>query len=705
MAIVRLVLQTSSSAISSGEQPFVLTSAGLGRVYFPTRGLAFSLVSHCIAFTLLYFFASFPIAAPKRPHPQEDIVMIDLNDPTSILYLPSFEEESSGRRKPAPARVLMAQPEKSPEIPVATTKGFSYPGAQKIISDVPDPTNRFQTLLQPAVENPPILPPPILVPNIIQVADAGRNEMVSPPEEPSPEPPPPVTPKAEVKPAPKPAEMPKPPAPVVPKPEVKPAEPAPKPVETPKPPPPVVPKPEVKPAEPAPKPVEIPKPSPPETFKVEVKPAEPAPKPAETPKPPPPVVPKPEVKPAEPAPKPVETPKPPPSVSPKPEVKPAEPAPKPVETPIPPQTPKPEVKPVETAKKDVEPSPQPNAQPAQTSPQATKQTGEPSDSSATQTKDLLALSPMPTKPDQAANIPAGEARGRFVIAPNANLSGSDEEPGFKAGTPSTNTGIGNTDAPVAARKGLAKAAPAAPASGSGSNAAAAKSKTVGNSAPAKEKAATGTGLGSKSGSGSGGGNGSGAGTAPVPVKPAFSGITIVGGDYEPGDDSEAPPVTRAPRPLQTAYGLSVISTEDSGGGLPFVGVFSHEQIYTVYLDMRTVEDDQDPSWTLELAILEESASSGGRSKEGLVLPFPATKEKPVLPANVVRRHLGKMILVYGIINTQGRLEQISVKDGPDGLLNEPVIKAMGKWIFRPAQLEGHAVAAKMLLGIPLWLPE
>jgi len=39
-------------------------------------------------------------------------------------------------------------------------------------------------------------------------------------------------------------------------------------------------------------------------------------------------------------------------------------------------------------------------------------------------------------------------------------------------------------------------------------------------------------------------------------------------------------------PPQTAYGMTISSTADSGGGLPDVGAFAHEKVYTVYLDMR-----------------------------------------------------------------------------------------------------------------------
>ena len=40
---------------------------------------------------------------------------------------------------------------------------------------------------------------------------------------------------------------------------------------------------------------------------------------------------------------------------------------------------------------------------------------------------LLTLSPMPSPPDDTVKIPAGEARGRFSISPDPNLTGSDKE--------------------------------------------------------------------------------------------------------------------------------------------------------------------------------------------------------------------------------------------------------------------------------------
>jgi len=63
-----------------------------------------------------------------------------------------------------------------------------------------------------------------------------------------------------------------------------------------------------------------------------------------------------------------------------------------------------------------------------------------------------------------------------------------------------------------------------------------------------------------------------------------------------------------------------------------------------------------------------------------------------------------MVIVYAIINIEGKMEQMVVKDSPDARLNEPVLNALGKWVFRPAQRDGETVPAKVLLGIPVWAP-
>lgn len=320
------------------------------------------------------------------------------------------------------------------------------------------------------------------------------------------------------------------------------------------------------------------------------------------------------------------------------------------------------------------------------------------------------MTPMPAPIQQPLKIPPGEARGRFAISPEPNLAASGTEPGWKIETIPAAVGIGN-------RGG------AAAENGTSLDATATAVVTVGaGSTKTKSKETAGGGAGSETASKPKAGSapvagaavaGAGSGTGSGPAKKPFSGITIAGGSYDPGI-AAANPVTvvqAPPRPLQTAYGLTVISTENSGGGLPFFGVFSHEQIYTVYLDMRRTQFDPAPSWTLEFAVLPDAANPAGasrnpgKSQEGLVLPFPIAKEPPALPAELVRKYVGRMIIVYAVINIEGKIEQTSVKDSPDALLNERVLSALSKWLFRPARLNGEPVAVKALLGIPLSFPE
>ena len=205
------------------------------------------------------------------------------------------------------------------------------------------------------------------------------------------------------------------------------------------------------------------------------------------------------------------------------------------------------------------------------------------------------------------------------------------------------------------------------------------------------------------------------GQDPAPGRSPFAGITIVGGVGPTGSSPGSASGSRirpAPRPLQTnSYGITVVSTESSGGGLPFSGVFSQEQIYTVYLDMRRSEIEQSPSWTLEFAVVESTGgpspqlNPSGTDGQGLTLPFPATKEAPALPVDVVRKYLRKMVIVYGIINVQGKIEQLTIKDSPDASLNAIVLSCLGKWVFRPAKLNGNTIPMKLLLGIPLSLTQ
>jgi hypothetical protein len=263
-------------------------------------------------------------------------------------------------------------------------------------------------------------------------------------------------------------------------------------------------------------------------------------------------------------------------------------------------------------------------------------------------QNLLALSPMPGRGDQPVAVPAGEARGRFAISPDPNLDFPGLEPGFKDGD-DTGTKSG---------------------------------------APASENP-----------------------TTPSTTNNPFPGIVILGAAVDP-PTSQNTPAIRNPEPLQTSYGITLLASGGSGGGLPDLGVFKNEQVHTVYLDMRRTVSDSAPSWTVEYALApltpvtpSESADAKVSTKDDVVLPFPIAKEQPPMASEMVSRYPRRMIIVFGIINAEGKLQELAVKDTPNHLFDLPVLNSLQKWTFRPARRNGEVVPVKALFGIPLWSPE
>ena len=334
---------------------------------------------------------------------------------------------------------------------------------------------------------------------------------------------------------------------------------------------------------------------------------------------------------------------------------------------------------------------------------------------------LVSLSPTPTLPQQTPEMPLGEARGRFAVSPSVNLA-PETEPGSKTEGTAATAAIGQTDAAVgnaagedAVGAGNGSGGPAAGGGGVGTGVGAEKGSGKGGTGTESARGSgtgvgIGTGPGATTASGAGAGNGTGKG--------GLAGLTIQGGSYGRGGSNSGSggnggnggigvTVQRGPAkvPPQTAYGMTITSTADSGGGLPDLGVFAHEKVYTVFLDMRGTAADHAPSWTLQYARLrsagEVATAVTNPSQEGLTPPFPLTKEIPKLNSELIRTYLRNVIVVYAIMDTQGQLQHLSVRQTPDTRFNAPILAALAHWSFQPAQLNGQPVALKVLIGIPL----
>jgi hypothetical protein len=317
---------------------------------------------------------------------------------------------------------------------------------------------------------------------------------------------------------------------------------------------------------------------------------------------------------------------------------------------------------------------------------------------------LLVLNAVPPPPDVVARVPLGEARSLFAVAPaqftviaepSAGTShGGSSEKASGNGTPSDNPS-GDAIADLASGGG-AEPGGGSSGRGSGSNYGSGRGSGVN-----PVSIGSSTGRGSASGAGTGGGTttalGSGGGAGNFPGGGAFPGISIRGGNYGNGSLGVHTIIPRS----QTSYSMTITSTASSGGGLSDYGVFHNQKVYTVYLDMRSGDEDAALSWTLQYALLQPTDPSEIRIIGVPAPPYATLKQVPELTPDLAATCAKKLIVVSGILNTNGKLEQISVKKSPDPRVNTLVTDALANWLFQPSQIQGNPVALKILLGIRL----
>src|SRR5579864_5384540 len=326
---------------------------------------------------------------------------------------------------------------------------------------------------------------------------------------------------------------------------------------------------------------------------------------------------------------------------------------------------------------------------------------------------LLSLSPMPIPAGPNVKIPAGEARGRFAIAPGGTLNPNTITPGKMNVPLSTTPGMGRdkTEAANAASDSNAssgngaghaesggggtgdaktggKGATAIAGNGAGSTSGEGAGGNSGAGKGGRGTAGKGAGAGSGRGAGTGSGAGSGSGSG------SFPGITIQG-----GEDAQAngdPPKFTIEQ--QAPYAMTVVSTANSGGGLEDFGVFHDERIFTVYIPMKRSEEEADPTWTLQYAPLQDDTSEAVGQVSA---PAPATREWPEIPPDLQQKYALRQVVISAVIDKEGKVSEVTVKRTPDARVSAPIAKALSKWTFHPAQVNSQPVAVKVLIGIPL----
>jgi hypothetical protein len=163
-------------------------------------------------------------------------------------------------------------------------------------------------------------------------------------------------------------------------------------------------------------------------------------------------------------------------------------------------------------------------------------------------------------------------------------------------------------------------------------------------------------------------------------------ITISGSSKSPADTQEG-----------ASYGLTIISTGNSGGGVGDFGVFHDEAAFTVYLNPAHAADDPASPWPLQYAVLD----TAGVALQDLLPPYAVKKQTPVWPPDLLTRYGGQEMVVYAVIDAEGKMRHLKVLQSPNARLSEVLLAVLEQWLFRPATMNGKPVAVKAVLGVPI----
>jgi hypothetical protein len=284
-------------------------------------------------------------------------------------------------------------------------------------------------------------------------------------------------------------------------------------------------------------------------------------------------------------------------------------------------------------------------------------------------------------PDTSAAIPDAEIAGNFSVVPS------------KAGTQPTGSGSGNgiggtgtSNASNDSGKAAAGGAGNGPAPGIGAGSAtggpAAGGVGIGTRGPGGNGAPgrIGSGNGEKVGTGTGSTSGPGAGGS-------SPGITIIGGT---GGGGTRPSTSRT-RP---GYGLTIVSGGSSGGASRDMGVFArNETVYSVYISMADAGGG--PDWPMQYALADPAAAGNG-----LVSPPYAMKKVAAEATPKTSVVSGARIFLAGVITATGELRDLRPLHFQE-LGSQLAMDALQKWQFAPAEVNGHAVETKVLIGVTI----
>lgn len=295
------------------------------------------------------------------------------------------------------------------------------------------------------------------------------------------------------------------------------------------------------------------------------------------------------------------------------------------------------------------------------------------------------------------DIPPGEIHGRFEVAVSPSLPEAATTGGSSSSAGVSSSGVAATG--NGGGKGNAHSASGASTGGTHGNGSGRGTATVASSGAGHGSGlGNGTDAGTGRASGAGMGNGSGTSTAGGNGSAPFSGMTIVGGTSSSGLNSASANGNVDVKNPPGTYGMTIVSSAGSGGGLRDYGVFNDGPVFTVYVNVARI-GIHGARWALQYnASREVRIEHAGYP---LTPPFPHTEVLPLLPPALVAANVGRLFVFQATLKPDGTLEGFRVLETPDARIIDPILSTLTKWTFEPASMGTDKVPIKILMGIPI----
>jgi TonB family protein len=84
---------------------------------------------------------------------------------------------------------------------------------------------------------------------------------------------------------------------------------------------------------------------------------------------------------------------------------------------------------------------------------------------------------------------------------------------------------------------------------------------------------------------------------------------------------------------------------------------------------------------------------------GLISPVLLSRVDPLYPETARKLHLSGIVVLQAVIDASGRIVDLRVLKSAGELLDAAAIAAVGRWIYRPATLNGRAVNVSLSVNV------